>query len=78
MPEEDFEGINELHEVQTMLAERVQEWTQRWEQQGFYRGKLEGKLEVAKQLLSLGKVSLNDVALATGLSIDELAKALKN
>ncbi|MEX1058677.1 MAG: Rpn family recombination-promoting nuclease/putative transposase, partial [Natronospirillum sp.] len=34
MPGVEFEQMQDLHEVQTMLAERVKDWTQTWEQQG--------------------------------------------
>ena len=32
--------MNELQEVQTMLAERVLEWTEEWKEQGLQQGEL--------------------------------------
>ena len=34
----DFDKLNELQEVKSMLAERVIEWTEEWEQQGLQKG----------------------------------------
>ncbi|MCX7112077.1 MAG: Rpn family recombination-promoting nuclease/putative transposase [Proteobacteria bacterium] len=38
MPGVDFENLNELQEVKSMLAERVIEWTEEWKQQGIQKG----------------------------------------
>lgn len=38
MPGVDFDNLNELQEVKSMLAERVIEWTEEWEQQGMQKG----------------------------------------
>ena len=37
--------IADLLEIETMLAERVVEWTKTWEQQGIETGRLQGRLE---------------------------------
>ncbi len=42
MPGVDFENLNELQEVKSMLAERVIEWTEEWEQQGMQKGMQQG------------------------------------
>jgi len=34
MPGVDFDNLNELQEVKSMLAERVIEWTEQWERSG--------------------------------------------
>ena len=38
MPGVDFNNLNELQEVKSMLAERVIEWTEQWEQRGMQKG----------------------------------------
>ncbi len=53
MPGQEIPEVNELQEIDTMLAERVEEWTEQWKQdglqqglqQGIQQGKIEGKLE---------------------------------
>ncbi len=42
MPGMNFEDINELQEVKSMLAERVIEWTEQWERQGMEKGMEKG------------------------------------
>jgi hypothetical protein len=43
MPGVEFSSINDLQEVQSMLAERVTEWTEEWKQQGRKEGIAEGR-----------------------------------
>ncbi|CAG0950601.1 hypothetical protein ANRL3_00209 [Anaerolineae bacterium] len=43
MPGVDFNNLNELQEVKSMLAERVVEWTEEWKQQGLAMGKAMGE-----------------------------------
>jgi len=38
LPGVDFEALNELQEVKSMLAERVVEWTEEWRKQGEAKG----------------------------------------
>jgi len=38
LPGLDFEALNELQEVKSMLAERVVEWTEEWKKQGETKG----------------------------------------
>lgn len=45
MPKVTFDEIQDLQEVQSMLAERVKEWTREWKQQGIEEGRLEGRQE---------------------------------
>jgi predicted transposase/invertase (TIGR01784 family) len=52
LPGVEFGGINDLQEVQSMLAERVIEWTEEWKRQGLQEGLEEGLqqgLEVGRQ-----------------------------
>lgn len=43
--EKNFPELNDLQEVNLMLAERVTQWTQQWMHEGEKRGKIEGKIE---------------------------------
>ncbi|WP_295579048.1 hypothetical protein, partial [uncultured Lamprocystis sp.] len=45
MPGENLPELHDLTEVETMLAERVDEWTQKWKREGLLEGKREGKRE---------------------------------
>jgi hypothetical protein len=45
MPGENLPELHDLAEVETMLAERVDEWTQKWKREGLLEGKLEGQRE---------------------------------
>jgi predicted transposase YdaD len=59
MPGVDFENLNELHEVKSMLAERVIDWTEEWmrqgeaqgEARGLIRGRQEGEANILLRLL---------------------------
>jgi hypothetical protein len=37
-----FDGLQDLHEVEAMLAERVKEWTEEWKRQGLQEGIQQG------------------------------------
>jgi flagellar biosynthesis/type III secretory pathway protein FliH len=53
MPQEPIPEVNDLEEVETMLAERVVEWTEKWKmeglqeglQKGLQKGRVEGRVE---------------------------------
>ncbi|CAD85213.1 MULTISPECIES: Rpn family recombination-promoting nuclease/putative transposase [Nitrosomonas] len=49
MPGTSFSEIHDLQEVQSMLSERVKEWTKDWRQQGIEEGKQIG-IEEGKQI----------------------------
>jgi hypothetical protein len=51
MPGVELGSINDLQEVQSMLAERVTEWTEEWKRQGRQEGRLEGRQEGEAALL---------------------------
>jgi hypothetical protein len=51
LPGVEFGSINDLQEVQSMLAERVTEWTEEWKRQGRQEGRLEGRQEGEAALL---------------------------
>jgi len=51
MPGADFEELNELHEVKSMLAERVVEWTEEWQKQGEARGVTKGEAALLQRLM---------------------------
>lgn len=45
MPGEPIPEVDDLQEVDNMLAERVTEWTEKWKSEGKVEGKQEGKIE---------------------------------
>ena len=47
----DFDNLNELQEVRSMLAERVIEWTEEWEQQGLQESRQEECISLVTRLL---------------------------
>ena len=51
LPGEEVPEINDLQEVETMLAERVEQWTSRWEQRGMERGMQRGEAAVLERQL---------------------------
>jgi hypothetical protein len=51
LPGVELGSINDLQEVQSMLAERVTEWTEQWEQQGIEKGILKGEAIFLVRLL---------------------------
>ena len=61
MPGVDFENLNELQEVNSMLAERVIEWTEEWKQQGLQQGRQEGEASLLLRLMELRFGNVDDV-----------------
>jgi hypothetical protein len=51
VPGVEFNNLNDLQEVQSMLAERVIEWTEEWKRQGIEKGRQEGRQEGEAALL---------------------------
>jgi len=51
LPGVELGSINDLQEVQSMLAERVTEWTEEWKRQGMEKGLQQGRLEGEVALL---------------------------
>jgi len=45
MPGQDVPEVNELQEIDTMLAETVDEWTRQWKADGLQQGLLQGLQE---------------------------------
>lgn len=52
VPGEDIPEVNELVEVETMLAERVKEWTTEWKEDGLQKGIQKGKLQLLNRQLT--------------------------
>ena len=52
-PDAHFTELNDLNEVNTMLAERVKQWTKEWKQEGLQEGRQEGRQEEATKLFLL-------------------------
>ena len=49
MPEMDIPQVADLNEVETMLAERVKEWTEQWKAVGFQQGMEKGMRQGMQQ-----------------------------
>ncbi len=49
MPEMDIPPVADLNEVETMLAERVKEWTEQWKAVGFQQGMEKGMRQGAQE-----------------------------
>ena len=58
VPGVEFTNLNDLQEVQSMLAERVIEWTEEWKRQGVEKGRQEGLKEGLKEGLQKGEATL--------------------
>jgi hypothetical protein len=54
----NFEGLADLTEVETMLAERVKQWTEEWKQQGLEQGIQQGMQQGMQQGLQQGEAIL--------------------
>ena len=54
-PKVELPPLNDLHEVQTMLAERVKQWADDWKEQGLKAGRDEGLVEGLQQGLQQGE-----------------------
>ena len=84
-PNKEFAQLNELQEVQTMLAETVTQWTQNWKHEGWQKGLREGRKEGLQEGIHRGKheglqEGLQKAATAMfehGLSVSKIANALK-
>lgn len=65
-PKVELPPLNDLHEVQTMLAERVKQWADDWKEQGLKAGRDEGLQQGLQQgeaetLLKLSKLKFGEV-----------------
>ena len=49
-----FDGLQDLHEVEAMLAERVKEWTEEWKRQGLQEGIQQGLQQGMQQGVQQG------------------------
>ena len=57
-----------------MLAERIKKWPEQWEERGRQIGEKLGIEKTARNLLKLGVLNDEQIAEATGLAVDEIAK----
>ena len=53
LPGQKLEKVNDLNEVDAMLAERVKEWTYEWKQEGRQEGRQEGEVDILLRLMKL-------------------------
>ena len=51
LPGVELPEVVDLQEVETMLSERVLEWTEQWKQEGLEQGRQEGRQEGERRLL---------------------------
>lgn len=51
VPDEIIEALQDLQEIDSMLAERVIEWTEKWKREGLQEGLQEGRLEGERLVL---------------------------
>ena len=56
MPGQEVPEVNELQEIDTMLAETVEEWTRQWKADGLQQGLLQGLQEGRQKGLQEGKL----------------------
>jgi hypothetical protein len=77
---QDLEIIAKLRnlqqEVQTLIPTIMPVVFDVTQSSGYQKGKLEGKLEIAKALITFGELSLDKIAQATGLTLEQI-KALE-
>jgi predicted transposase/invertase (TIGR01784 family) len=71
MPQELIPEVNGLEEVETMLAENVDEWIEKWKMEGLQEGRQEERLAVAANALR-EKIPAETVAKLTGLPVYEI------
>ncbi|MCI0511133.1 MAG: transposase, partial [Chromohalobacter sp.] len=72
----EFNELQDLHEVHDMLAERIKQWPERWEEKGRQEGRQEGEQrgieKTARNLITLGVLSDEQIAEATGLTVADV------
>ncbi len=56
MPGQDIPEVNELQEIDAMLAERVEEWTEQWKRDGLQQGLQEGLQQGIQQGIQQGEL----------------------
>jgi predicted transposase/invertase (TIGR01784 family) len=61
-------------EDKDMLAENLENWAQQERQAGIEKGKKLGIEKTARNLLKLGVLSNEQIAEATGLALEDIAK----
>jgi predicted transposase/invertase (TIGR01784 family) len=68
---------DEVTRITGARAEGLVEGRAEGEAEGIVKGKLEGKLEAAQNLLSMG-MSVQDIATATGLAVEQIEQLQRN
>jgi len=72
VPAERIPEATELQEIDTMLAERVVEWTEKWKQQGLQQGLQEGRQEGRQQGRQEGRQEGIQEGLQQGIALGEI------
>jgi hypothetical protein len=80
IPGTDLPQVNELKEIETMLAERVVTWTENWKQQGIKEGIHQGESALLERLLErrFGLLSADVRARLEKATSDQLAQWADN
>ena len=58
LPEQALPEVNDLMEVDAMLAERVKEWTVEWEEKGIQKGIQKGRQEGRQEGMQKGEAGI--------------------
>ncbi|MCX7673647.1 MAG: DUF4351 domain-containing protein, partial [Thiobacillaceae bacterium] len=80
MPAQAIPEVEQLQEVEAMLAETVEEWTEQWKQQGLQQGLQQGEALVLERLLArrFGPLSEETRARLQAASREELERWAEN
>jgi predicted transposase/invertase (TIGR01784 family) len=71
--------LQELHEVRSMLAERVKEWTEQWKQEGLQEGLQQGEARgLARERALLRRQALRQFDAATAEELAVLLQAIND
>ena len=70
----NLDQLTSLMEDKDMLAENLENWAQQEHQAGIEQGKKLGIEKTARNLLKLGVLSNDQIAEATGLDLEDIAK----
>jgi predicted transposase/invertase (TIGR01784 family) len=77
IPDRDFSAYSDLLEVDTMLAEKVRDWTKAWEKEGLRKGIHRGRREGMEKGIEKG-MDLEPISELTGLDIDKVRDMSQN
>lgn len=73
LPGVTLREVQDLQEVNSMLSERVKEWTRDWREEGRQQGSREGRQDTARRLIARTEMDDAMIAEVTGLAVFEVA-----